>query len=188
MFFYSWVKYMTNQKGEKMNNNKNERKYFPVAYMLLVAYIFLFTIVGIANGDVIYKKIKYLWGSVSVSAEKQKIFYIKSLIDTGLYPVTKTEKFKEIVNKKDINSFNHEKTKFDYSISEKNDVLSIKINNLTQAECESFYANLNRSSKKGMKTILNNHDIETIKHITLENLHKECFGNKNNIEFLLWKV
>lgn len=169
-----------------MNSNKNEKNYFPV--VIISAFILLIAIMGITRGDIIYKKLKYEWNSVSVDTEKQKIFYIKSLIDTGLYPVTKTEEFKKVINKKDINSFNHEKTKFDYSISEKNDVLSIKINNLPQAECESFYRERNASSKKGMKTILNNRNIESDKIITFEDLNKECFGNKNNIEFLLWKV
>ena len=114
-------------KGEKMNSNKNEKNYFPV--VIISAFILLIAVMGITRGDIIYKKLKYEWNSVSVQTEKQKIFYIKSLIDTGLYPVTKTEEFKKVINKKDINSFNHEKTKFDYSISEKNDVLSIKINN-----------------------------------------------------------
>lgn len=173
-------------KGEKMNSNKNEKNYFPV--VIISAFILLIAVMGITRGDIIYKKLKYEWNSVSVQTEKQKIFYIKSLIDTGLYPVTKTEEFKKVINKKDINSFNHEKTKFDYSISEKNDVLSIKINNLPQAECESFYRDRSKSSKKGIKTILNNRDIQSIKINTFEQLHEECSGNKNNIEFLLWKV
>lgn len=173
-------------KGEKMNSNKNEKKYFPV--VIISAFILLIAVMGITRGDIIYKKLKYEWNSVSVQTEKQKIFYIKSLIDTGLYPVTKTEEFKKVINKKDINSFNHEKTKFDYSISEKNDVLSIKINNLPQAECESFYRDRSTSSKKGIKTILNNRDIQSIKINTFEQLHEECSGNKNSVEFLLWKV
>lgn len=173
-------------KGEKMNSNKNEKNYFPV--VIISAFILFLAVMGITRGDIIYKKLKYEWNSVSVDTEKQKIFHIKSLIDTGLYSVTKIEEFKKVIDKKDINSFKHEKTKFDYSISEKNDVLSIKINNLSQAECESFYRDRNTSSKKGMKTILNNHDIESTKIITFEDLHKECFGNKNNIEFLLWEV
>lgn len=81
-----------------MNSNKNEKNYFPV--VIISAFILLIAIMGITRGDIIYKKLKYEWNSVSVQTEKQKIFYIKSLIDTGLYPVTKTEEFKKVINKK----------------------------------------------------------------------------------------
>ena len=172
-------------KGEKMNSNKNEKNHFPV--IITSAFILLIAIMGITRGDIIYKKLKYEWNSVSVVNETQKIFYIKSLLDTGLYPVTKIDKFKEIVNKKEISSFKNEKTKFDYNVSEKNDVLTIKINNLPQAECEAFYKDRSTSSKKGIKTILNNRDIHSIKISNFEELNKECYGYKNSIEFLLWK-
>lgn len=124
----------------------------------------------------------------SMTPEIQKISYVKTMIDTGLYKASNVEKLRDIVDKKDINAFGNEKSKYHYDLSENNDILNIRLTSLTPGECQSMFIESGRKSKQGLLVKFNGINIEDSGIKTIPELKTACNKKGNTFSYEISKI
>jgi len=110
------------------------------------------------------------------------------MIDTGLYKAKDVEKFKSILDKKDIYAFGDEKSKYHYNLSESDEALNISLNSLTPEECQSMFIESTRKNTQGLQVKFNSVNIKSSGVKTISDLKTACDKKDNAFTYEISKT
>jgi len=138
---------------------KNEVISLKSFFLICLIPVFMFCFILLSNKS-FREQLFFDLKRDSMTAEIQKISYVKTMIDSNLYKVSDVEKFQSMFDKKDVYAFGNEKSKYHYTLSESNGILSISLTSLTSEECQSMFIESNRKSTEGLLIKFNGENIK----------------------------
>jgi len=141
--------------------------------LICLSPVLLFALLLIAN-ESFRQHVSFDVKRESMITEIQKVTYVKTMIDTGLYNAKDIEKFKSIFDKKDIYAFGNEKSKYHYNLSESDGVLNISLNSLSPEECQSMFIESTHKSTQGLLVKFNSVNIKNSGIKTIPELKNVC--------------
>lgn len=177
------MKVNMNIEAEKMSKELSLKSLI----LICLSPVLLFAVLLISN-ESFRQHVSFDIKRDSMTTEIQKISYIKTMIDTGLYKETDVEKFQNIVNKKDIYAFGNEKSKYHYNLSENNEILNISLTFLTPEQCQSMFIESTSKSTQGLLVKFNGINIKNSGIKTIPELKTACDKKGNTFSYEISKI